>query len=118
MQLRKEAFIEAVTSGLSNAPAYFAVNAKINQEGYENIDHILRKGLTAISTEDFKLKMKEDVTILDTRNATLFTEGFIPGSVSIGLEGRFAEWAGSLLSFEKPILLITQKGKEIGRAHV
>src|SRR5690606_27636473 len=55
---------------------------------------------------------KEDVILLDTRSATVFTEGFIPGSIFIGLEGRFAEWAGNLLSFDKPIYLVTEKGKE------
>ena len=39
-------------------------------------------------------------------------EGFIPGSVSIGLDGRFAEWAGSLLSFDEPILLVTSREKK------
>ena len=42
----------------------------------------------------------------------MFTQEFIPGSINIGLEGRFAEWAGSLLSFEAPILLVTEPGKE------
>ncbi|WP_350340370.1 rhodanese-like domain-containing protein [Paraflavitalea speifideaquila] len=32
--------------------------------------------------------------------------------MSIGLEGRFAEWAGSLLPFDKPIILITEAGQE------
>src|SRR5690606_36288949 len=53
-----------------------------------------------------------DVLILVTRHATTFTQGFIPGSVNIGLEGRFAEWAGSLLSFSQPIVLVTEPGKE------
>jgi hydroxyacylglutathione hydrolase len=38
--------------------------------------------------------------------------GFIPGAVSIGLDGRFAEWAGSLLPFDKPIVLVTAPGEE------
>ncbi|MEO6836856.1 MAG: rhodanese-like domain-containing protein, partial [Ginsengibacter sp.] len=38
--------------------------------------------------------------------------GFIPGSVFIGLEGRFAEWAGNLLSFKDPMILVTSLGKE------
>ena len=50
--------------------------------------------------------------MLDTRPATEFSQGFIPGSVFIGLEGRFAEWAGSLLPFDKPIVLITPVGME------
>lgn len=56
--------------------------------------------------------MNDEVIILDTRHATVFTMGFIPGSLFIGLEGRFAEWAGSLLPFDKPILLVTDPGKE------
>ena len=27
-------------------------------------------------------------------------------------EGRFAEWAGSLLPFDKPMILVTEPGKE------
>jgi len=54
----------------------------------------------------------ENVLILDTRNATVFTQGFVPTSISIGLEGRFAEWAGSLLSFDKTILLVADDGKQ------
>nr|WP_315825011.1 rhodanese-like domain-containing protein [Paraflavitalea speifideiaquila] len=49
---------------------------------------------------------------MDTRKAAEFTQQFVPGSISIGLEGRFAEWAGSLLPFDKPIILITEAGQE------
>ena len=45
-------------------------------------------------------------------HATEFVNGFVPGSISIGLNGRFAEWAGSLLPFDKPIILVTEPGKE------
>ena len=66
-----------------------------------------------MNVQDFKNKMKEqDISVLDTRKTGNFTKGFIPGSVSIGLEGRFAEWAGVILSFEKPILLVAEKGLE------
>lgn len=109
----KEEFIAAVTDGLAVAPKYFAINAQINMQGYESLDAVKQKGLTALSIDAFKkLAAEEDTWILDTRNATLFTKGFVPGSVSIGLEGRFAEWAGSLLPFDKPLVLVTEPGKE------
>ncbi len=112
-QASKEDFIKAVTEGLAQPPQYFPINAKINKEGYESLNSVLASGLQALSIADFKQKMNDENTlVLDTRNATLFTLGFVPTSISIGLEGRFAEWAGSLLPFDKTILLVTETGKE------
>lgn len=109
----KAEFIKSVTSDLDAPPHYFPINARINKEGYDSLEEVLKKGLTPMNVQEFKERMKEeDITVLDTRRATIFTQGFVPGSVSIGLEGRFAEWAGALLSFEKPILLIAEKGLE------
>lgn len=109
----KEEFIKAVTEGLAAPPQYFPINAQINKEGYESLDAVLEKGLRALSVAAFKEKMKEDNTIiLDTRHSDTFTTGFVPGSISIGLNGRFAEWAGSLLPFDKNLLLVTEPGKE------
>lgn len=108
----REDFVKAVTTGLSAAPVYFPINAKINQMGYDNIDEVLKRGSQKLSLEAFQKKINADIIILDTRPATVFTSGFIPGSISIGLEGRFAEWAGNVLPFDKPIVLITENGKE------
>ena len=109
----KEEFIKSVTEGLAEPPSYFPLNAKINKEGYESLDAILKKGLHPLNPEEFKQAMKDDnVVLLDTRHKDQFTNGFIPGSIFIGLEGRFAEWAGSLVPFDKDILLVTQEGKE------
>ena len=110
--LSKEEFIKAVTEGLAAPPAYFPINAKINKEGYESLDSVLTKGLNALSIEAFKEKTKEHAIILDTRNSNEFTQGFVPGSISIGLDGRFAEWAGGLLPFDQSIILVTEPGKE------
>jgi rhodanese-related sulfurtransferase len=109
----KEEFIRAVTDGLDAPPSYFQINARINKEGYESLDEVLEAGLTPLDVLKFQQLAKDDDTIvLDTRKAELFTQGFIPGSVSIGLDGRFAEWAGSLLPFDKSILLVTSAGEE------
>jgi rhodanese-related sulfurtransferase len=109
----KEEFIKVVTDGIPPPPQYFPINAKINKEGYDSIDDIVVSGMKAIPVDDFKKLIADDnIIVLDTRRASEFTQGFVPGSVSIGLEGRFAEWAGSLLSFDAPMLLVTEHGKE------
>jgi hydroxyacylglutathione hydrolase len=108
----KEEFVKAVTDGLGAAPKYFAINAQINMQGYNSLESVKQKGLTPLSVTNFKKAITDDVIILDTRHALVFTQGFIPTSIFIGLEGRFAEWAGSMLPFDKPFLLVTEKGKE------
>jgi len=109
----KEDFIIAVTDGLTAPPQYFPINAKINKEGYESLDAVLANGLKALTVVNFKEQITAfEPVILDTRNANLFTQGFIPGSVSIGLEGRFAEFAGTILPFDKAILLVCEPGTE------
>jgi glyoxylase-like metal-dependent hydrolase (beta-lactamase superfamily II)/rhodanese-related sulfurtransferase len=108
----KEDFIKQVTDGITAPPSYFPVNARINKEGYDSLEKVIDKGMQALSPEAFREKSTDDMIILDTRHANTFMQGFVPGSISIGLEGRFAEWAGSLLSFDKPMLLVTEAGKE------
>lgn len=108
----REHFIAAVTDGLQEAPQYFPINAKINKEGYDSMDNVLDKGLQALSVAQFKEIIKKDAVVLDTREPSEFTKGFVPGSINIGLTGRFAEWAGSLLPFEQTIILVTDPEKE------
>ena len=108
----KEDFIKQVTDGIDAPPLYFPINAKINKEGYDSLDDVLLQGMNALSITAFKKMISDDIIVLDTRPAALFTQGFIPGSIFIGLEGRFAEWAGSLLPFDAPIALVTEIGQE------
>jgi glyoxylase-like metal-dependent hydrolase (beta-lactamase superfamily II)/rhodanese-related sulfurtransferase len=109
----KEEFVNAVTDGLDAPPSYFSINARINKEGYGSLEEVLQNGLRSLDLAAFKqLATEKDAILLDTRPAASFVAGFVPGSISIGLDGRFAEWAGSLLPFDKPILLVTAPGQE------
>jgi len=109
----KNAFIKAVTSDLPEPPSYFPINAAINKKGYTSLDEVLNNALQPLSPAKFREAAgKADVWVIDTRDKEVFTKGFVPGSVFIGLNGRFAEWAGSLIPFDKHLLLITDEGME------
>ena len=110
--MEREEFVKAVTSGLSTPPAYFPINARINKEGYTTMDEVMETAMQPLSVEEFKSKVEDGAWILDTRPATVFTLAFVPDSISIGLDGRFAEWAGSLLPYHQPLVLVTEPGKE------
>ena len=107
----REEFIKAVTTGLTAPPEYFPINARINKEGYDSLEQVLNNALKPLSVEEFK-QLSKDAIIIDSRRADEFTQGFVPGSISLGLEGRYAEWGGSLLPFDEPLLIVTDPGKE------
>lgn len=113
-QPTKEAFVQAVTDGLLPPPAYFGMNVAMNKKGYESFDDILVQGTKPLSVEEFEMTAEAtNALILDTRNNSEFSKGFIPQSINIGLVGDFAPWVGSLIvDVNQPILLITDAGKE------
>ena len=112
--MTKEEFIKEVTDGLLPPPQYFPLNVKMNKEGYEDIDTILKSGTTPLDPEAFeKLANQSGAIILDVRHQDAFAEGHIPQSIFIGIDGGFAPWVGALIGdVEQPILLVTPEGRE------
>ncbi len=110
--LSREEFVKAITSGLSRPPQYFQLNARINKQGYGSLDDVLRKSLRPLSPDKFAIEMEKGTLVIDTRHESVFEKGFVPGSVFIGLNGRFAEWVGTLVDINEPILVVTETGKE------
>lgn len=113
-QPNKEAFIKAVTDGLTPPPGYFGMNVAMNKSGYSQFDSILKKGLTPLNPAELqKAVSDENALILDTRDNTDFYKGFIPGAVNIGVNGDFAPWVGAMVvDVNQPIILVTDEGKE------
>jgi rhodanese-related sulfurtransferase len=70
--------------------------------------------MKAYLPEAFHRQMQEnDAIVLDTRDAGVFVQGFVPGSVFIGMSSpRFGEWASLLLKPAAMLLLVTEAGTE------
>jgi len=111
--MTKEEFVEEVTDGLLPPPAYFPMNVKMNKEGYQNVENIIKEA-QAYDPKTFELIANDtDALILDVRHQDDFAKGHIPKSIFIGLDGGFAPWVGALiLDYKQPILLVTQEGRE------
>ena len=50
--------------------------------------------------------------VLDTREPTEFAAAHLAGSINIGLGGQYATWAGTVLTRERPIVVIAVPGRE------
>lgn len=112
--MSKQEFIKEVTDGLLPPPEYFPSNVKMNKEGYDDFDDILKRSTQALTANDFEtIANKTDALILDVRHQNEFVKGHIPRSIFIGLDGGFAPWVGALIAdVYQPILLVVEKGRE------
>ena len=112
--MTKAEFIEEVTDGLLPPPHYFPLNVKMNKEGYDDIDTVIKRGTKALSPAEFEVIANDtEAIILDVRHQTEFVKGFIPRSIFIGIDGGFAPWVGALIrDVKQPILLVVEAGRE------
>jgi rhodanese-related sulfurtransferase len=109
-----EDFITEVTTGLMPPPSYFPLNVMMNKQGYDSIDDVMERGTRALSPAAFEAAANETAAlILDTRKPEVFTLGFIPNSISIGIDGGFAPWVGTLIpDIKQQILIVADAGRE------
>ncbi|MDR0193807.1 MAG: MBL fold metallo-hydrolase [Myroides sp.] len=111
--MTEDEFVVELLTGLATPPQYFPKNVLMNITGYEELDSILDRSMNALTIAEVKeLIEKENVIVLDTRNPQLFSEGFIVGSLNIGLNGQFAVWVGELIKdIKAPIVIIAEQDK-------
>lgn len=112
--LSKEQFIKEILTGLTPPPGYFPQNVLLNVKGYESFDIVKENGMKPLNVIEFEVVANEtNAIIIDTREAQLFSKGFIPNSINIGIDGSFATWAGTLIpTVQQEILIVAEEGRE------
>lgn len=112
--MTEQEFVKEVTDGLMPPPAYFPENVMMNIKGYESIDTVLERGNAALDPDAFEAAANETgALLLDTRDAGVFAQGFIPNSINIGIDGSFAPWVGAMIpDIKQKILVIADQGRE------
>lgn len=110
--MSRDEFVSLVTADQPDAPPYFTYDAVLNSCERPTLDASLAKGLQALSLDRVLALRKEGVQILDTRDPSEFAAAHLAGSINIGLSGQYASWAGTVLDHERPIVLITDPGRE------
>ena len=112
LQLSSEdVFVAAVTEGQSPAPPYFSFDAQRNRAQRSLLDE--RTPPVPIAFAELAAEQFEGAVVLDARAAQDFAAAHLRGSMNIGLEGRFAEYAGTVLRPEQRIVVLTPPGREL-----
>lgn len=108
--MSEDAFVEAVTQGQSIAPLYFAFAADSNRRDRELLDD--HRDTPAFDIDLTLRQQAEGAVVIDGRSAELFASGHLRGAINVGLDGRFAEYAGDVLRPGQTVILITDPGRE------
>lgn len=108
----REEFIDLVTAHQPEPPAYFYHDAALNQGKRPTLEDALQSALNPLELETFLTRSAEGAQILDVREAAAHAGAHLKGSINIGLEGKFAPWAGAVLDLESPILIVAEPGQE------
>ncbi|KUI31631.1 sulfurtransferase [Mycobacterium sp. IS-1742] len=107
----KATFMDLVTEGQPPAPSYFVYDAVLNRKHRELLDET--KMPAAMTYEQVRDAMKAGAILVDGRGPEEFALGHLRGAVNIGLAGRYAEFAGSVVPTDVDIVLFTEPGQEL-----
>ena len=110
----REQFVAMMTSDLPEQPRYFSMDVEINRTGAPDIAD--RPSPSALDPGSVQDRAEQGAQVLDVRSTAAFGAGHVPGSVHIGLSGQFASWAGTLLSSERPIVIVADEPDQVGEA--
>ena len=108
----KAEFVALVTADQAAPPPYFANDAVLNTKTRATLDEVLAQALVPLSLERVLALQEEGAQLLDVRKADEYAKAHLAHSVNIGLDGKYASWAGSILDLDRPVVLIADPGRE------
>ncbi len=107
----KATFVELVTEGQPPAPGYFVYDAMLNRQDRELLDETEMP--TAMSYDEARAAVAGGAMLVDGRNPEEFALGHLRDAINVGLNGRYAEFAGSIVPSDVDIVLFTDPGSEL-----
>jgi glyoxylase-like metal-dependent hydrolase (beta-lactamase superfamily II)/rhodanese-related sulfurtransferase len=108
----KPEFIRLVTADQPEAPDYFAYDAMLNRRERATLDERLRTSLRPLAIDDVLALGAKGAQIVDVRDAADYEGTHLKNSLQIGLAGKYATWAGTLLDRSRPVVIVAEPGKE------
>ena len=107
--MSEDAFVDVVTDGQGVAPLYFAFAADANRRERDLLDD--RESPPPLTIGQAIDLAADGAVLLDTRSPESFASGHVRGSVNVGLDGRFAEYAGNVIRPGQRVVLLGDTGR-------
>ncbi|MBD3673964.1 MAG: MBL fold metallo-hydrolase [Planctomycetaceae bacterium] len=110
--MSKEEFMNIVRADQPDAPEYFVYDAIKNREERSSLEETMKQSMNGLSLEEVLRLRNQGAQVVDVRDGIDFDAGHLSGALNVGLHGKYATWAGSLLSHDEPIIVIAEEGGE------
>jgi len=112
-QEREDAFVRELLDGQPEPPKYFAAMKRLNK-----VERPLAPGLDVplLSLAQLDEWLERGAALVDTRPRSEFARGHVPGSLGIQANGALSTWAGWLLDYETPIVVVADDDRIEGVA--
>ena len=107
----KSTFMDLVTEGQPPAPGYFVYDAILNRKDRELLDETALP--PAMSYAKLLDALAAGAMLIDGRDPEEFAHGHLRAAINVGLGGRYAEFAGSILPHDVDIVLVVDPGYEL-----
>ena len=101
--MTEDEFVAAVTEGQPVRPRYFDYDARRNRELHPLL---VEEAPPLLDVDSVIAHRDRGALLLDAREPADFAAGHLRGAVNVGLQGRFAEWSGDVLSPERDVILV------------
>ena len=108
--MSREEFKKIVTADQPEAPDYFVHDAILNRKERTSLHDAMQHSLKPLSIEEVLARAATGAQLLDVRDAIDFEGEHLKGTINISLSGKYATWAGSMLTHSDPIIVIADAG--------
>jgi hydroxyacylglutathione hydrolase len=109
--MTKAAFVTLATRALPEQPAYFAIDADLNRRGVPALSTIPRA--PAMSAAEVETARAAGALLLDVRPSEIYAPKHVRGSMNMGLDGQFASWAGTLIPFDRHVIVLAANEEQV-----
>jgi hydroxyacylglutathione hydrolase len=102
------AFVATVLEGQPEPPVYFAEMKRINRDGPRLLSPNGQAAPApgAVPMAEVPALLASGAVVVDTREASAFAAGHLPGTLSIPLNKSFSTWAGWLVPYDRPFYIL------------
>ncbi|HVX39306.1 MAG TPA: MBL fold metallo-hydrolase [Gemmatimonadaceae bacterium] len=109
----EEDFVAQVLAGQPEPPRYFARMKAVNRDGPPPAP---ARAIPDVSLAALQRALAAGTPVIDARSTAAYAAGHIPGTLNIPVGTSFATWAGSLLPYDRDLIVLADDDARVNQA--